>query len=141
MLLWNCMSWNCISRPPVNCVIGFVRVWPPLSSIGTATAFQRHIYERTDCIIERLQLSIPEIKRYEQEGLRFMNLQYDPEAYRFKTISDFKWSMKCGSEIQFDWKGISYCCYGTVCPAPGPKSIPATSTPRPERTVSGCWRR
>ena len=66
--------------------------------------------------------NIPEIKRYEQEGLRFMNLQYDPEAYRFKTISDFKWSMKCGSEIQFDWKGISYCCYGTVCPAPGQKS-------------------
>ena len=41
------------------------------------------------------------------------------EDDRFKSISDFKWCMKRGGEVQFDWKGISYCCFGCVSPAPG----------------------
>ncbi len=41
------------------------------------------------------------------------------EDNRFKTISDFKWCMKRGGEVQFDWKGISYCCFGCVSPSPG----------------------
>lgn len=41
------------------------------------------------------------------------------EENRFKSISDFKWCMKCGGEVQFDWKGASYCCFGCVSPAPG----------------------
>lgn len=41
------------------------------------------------------------------------------EENRFKSISDFKWCMKRGGEVQFDWQGISYCCFGCVCPAPG----------------------
>lgn len=31
-----------------------------------------------------------------------------PEDNRFETISDFKWYLKCGGEIQFRWKGIDY---------------------------------
>lgn len=41
------------------------------------------------------------------------------EQNRFESISDFKWCMKRGGEVQFDWKGVSYCCFGCVCPAPG----------------------
>lgn len=28
-----------------------------------------------------------------------------PEENRFKSISDFKWCMRCGGEVQFEWKG------------------------------------
>lgn len=31
-----------------------------------------------------------------------------PEENRFKTISDFTWCMKCGGEVEFEWKGIHY---------------------------------
>ena len=41
------------------------------------------------------------------------------EDNRFKTISDFKWCMKHGGEVQFEWKGVSYCCFGCVCQTPG----------------------
>ena len=41
------------------------------------------------------------------------------EDNRFKTISDFKWCMNHGGEVQFDWKGVSYCCFGCVCQIPG----------------------
>ena len=41
------------------------------------------------------------------------------EDNRFKTISDFKWCLNRGGEVQFDWKGVSYCCFGRVCPSPG----------------------
>lgn len=41
------------------------------------------------------------------------------EDNRFKTISDFKWCMKRGGEVQFDWKGVSYCCFGCVRQNPG----------------------
>lgn len=30
------------------------------------------------------------------------------EDNRFKTISDFKWCMKCGGEVEFEWKGKVY---------------------------------
>lgn len=41
------------------------------------------------------------------------------ENDRFQSISDFKWCMNRGGEVQFDWKGVLYCCFGCVCPAPG----------------------
>ena len=31
-----------------------------------------------------------------------------PEENRFKTISDFKWSMKRGAEVAFIWDGQEY---------------------------------
>ncbi len=43
------------------------------------------------------------------------------EQNRFESISDFKWCMERGGEVQFDWKGVSYCCFGYICPAPGKK--------------------
>ena len=30
------------------------------------------------------------------------------EENRFKTISDFKWCIKCGGEVEFLWKGKTY---------------------------------
>ena len=36
----------------------------------------------------------------------------------FTSISDFKWSMKCGGEVVFIWNGIKYCCFGKL-KAPG----------------------
>ncbi len=30
------------------------------------------------------------------------------EENRFKTISDFKWCMRCGGEVEFSWKGKRY---------------------------------
>ena len=37
-----------------------------------------------------------------------MNYYPTPESIelnRFKTISDFKWCVNCGGEIEFEWKG------------------------------------
>ncbi len=34
--------------------------------------------------------------------------------YSFESISDFKWSMKCGGEVQFIWKGVKYCAFGNI---------------------------
>lgn len=31
-----------------------------------------------------------------------------PEQNRFESISDFKWSLHCGGEIEFTWKGKTY---------------------------------
>lgn len=39
------------------------------------------------------------------------------EDNRFKTISDFKQCMRRGGEVQFEWNGVSYCCFGCISPA------------------------
>ena len=39
-----------------------------------------------------------------------------PEQNRFTSISDFKWCMKCGGEVQFVWNGTTYCCFGKIMP-------------------------
>ncbi|CAB1245583.1 protein of unknown function [Ruminococcaceae bacterium BL-4] len=31
-----------------------------------------------------------------------------PEQNRFVSISDFKWCMSCGGEVEFDWAGQKY---------------------------------
>jgi len=36
------------------------------------------------------------------------------EERRFKTISDFKWCMKCGGEVQFLWNGKAYGAFGRI---------------------------
>ena len=41
------------------------------------------------------------------------------EDDRFKTISDFKWCMKRGGEVQFEWNNTMYCCFGRVVPTAG----------------------
>lgn len=30
------------------------------------------------------------------------------EDNRFKTISDFKWCIECGAEIELEWKGVHF---------------------------------
>lgn len=54
-----------------------------------------------------------------QEGSRMFSYPNSVEENRFKTISDFKWCMKYGGEVQFVWKGTTYCCFGNVLPAGG----------------------
>ena len=39
------------------------------------------------------------------------------EDNRFKTISDFKQCMRRGGEVQFEWNGVPYCCFGCISPA------------------------
>ena len=34
--------------------------------------------------------------------------RYDSEALRFKTISEFKWSMRCGAEVVIEWENKEY---------------------------------
>ena len=36
------------------------------------------------------------------------------EENRFKTISDFKQCMRRGGEVEFEWNGIMYCCFGCI---------------------------
>lgn len=31
-----------------------------------------------------------------------------PEENRFETISEFKWCVDCGGEVEFEWKGTLY---------------------------------
>ena len=38
------------------------------------------------------------------------------EDNRFKSISDFKWCMRQGGEVQFVWNGTTYCCFGKIIP-------------------------
>ena len=38
------------------------------------------------------------------------------EGCSFTSISDFKWCMKCGGEVQFVWNGTTYCCFGKLTP-------------------------
>ena len=51
--------------------------------------------------------NIPDLKTYYWKGAHIM-AQYDPEALRFKTISDFKWSMRYGAEVVIEWKNKEF---------------------------------
>ncbi|MGI5984443.1 MAG: DUF4417 domain-containing protein [Clostridiales bacterium] len=56
--------------------------------------------------------NIPAFKRY-LGGSKMANIVYmhghnTPEEDRFKTISEFKWSINSGAEIEFEWKGKHY---------------------------------
>lgn len=54
------------------------------------------------------------------EGKSFMNgkmiMANSSQQNRFESISDFKWSMKCGGEVVFVWNGITYCCFSKLTP-------------------------
>lgn len=52
----------------------------------------------------------PDLKQHRKEVylLDTSIVPYDPEAYRFKTISDFKDSMRYGAEVVIEWKGQEY---------------------------------
>lgn len=40
------------------------------------------------------------------------------EENRFTSISDFKQCMRRGGEVQFEWNGVMYCCFGCIEPSP-----------------------
>ena len=40
--------------------------------------------------------------------------QYDPELYRFKTISEFKMCMHQGGEVVFEWNGNEYFIWSEI---------------------------
>jgi len=42
-----------------------------------------------------------------------------PEENRFKTISDFKWCVNCGGEVEFEWKGRAYGIWPRLRKTPG----------------------
>lgn len=50
--------------------------------------------------------NIPEFKHY--EGVQKMIIFGNKDELQFESISDFKWCLKCGGEIEFDWHGKSY---------------------------------
>ncbi len=52
----------------------------------------------------------PELKQYTKEVclLNSHIIPYDSEAYRFKTISEFKTSMRYGAEVVIEWQGQEY---------------------------------
>lgn len=58
-------------------------------------------------IINYFDSNIPELKAYYVKGASMMAL-YDSEALRFKTISEFKWSMRCGAEVVIEWENKEY---------------------------------
>ena len=57
----------------------------------------------------------PEIKQYtKKENGMTHNTPYANTDYSFKSISDFKWAMSRGAEIQFSWKGKAYCVFAIL---------------------------
>lgn len=53
---------------------------------------------------------IPDFKSYWRCGMpyRILKSKNSLEDNRFKSISDFKWCMKCGGEVEIEWNGIHY---------------------------------
>lgn len=51
----------------------------------------------------------PEFKRFGGQGYMHKIIGMNSfEDNRFKTISDFKWCVNHGGEVEFEWKGLSY---------------------------------
>lgn len=59
---------------------------------------------------------IPEFKHYRKEGKSMCDYENWPSKIvlpkdydmDFESISDFKWCMRCGGEVQFKWNDLSY---------------------------------
>ena len=47
-----------------------------------------------------------------------INTDYLDDSLNFPTISDFKWCMKSGGEVEFYWKGKVYCAFGKLQKTP-----------------------
>ncbi len=50
-----------------------------------------------------------------------MTMKNMHNEYSFESISDFKWCMKYGGEVQFDWKGKRYGVFPKLQKTPGSK--------------------
>lgn len=59
-------------------------------------------------------------KQYQRKGdIRMAQIRNNSlEENRFKSISDFKDCMNRGGEVEFEWKGILYCCFGNISIGP-----------------------
>ena len=55
------------------------------------------------------------------------------EDNQFKTISDFKQCMRRDGEVQFEWNGMLYCCFGCISPA-------ADAMPKMVICQAGLWK-
>lgn len=51
--------------------------------------------------------NVPDLKACYWKGVHIM-AQYDPEVLRFKTISEFKQSMRYGAEVVIEWKNKEF---------------------------------
>ena len=51
---------------------------------------------------------VPEFKKYGGYSIMGGEIINTPEQNRFVSISDFKWCMSCGGEVEFDWAGQKY---------------------------------
>ncbi len=51
---------------------------------------------------------IPEFKSYKEVKYKLNDKLIRNDEDRFKTISEFKWCVDCGGEVEFIWKGKSY---------------------------------
>lgn len=63
------------------------------------------------------------------------------EQDQFSSISDFKWCMKRGGEVQFEWNGVMYCCFGAISPAPGaaPRMVIAQAGSKEVNAQTEMW--
>ena len=54
--------------------------------------------------------NIPDFKSYWRRNMayRILNSHNSLDDNRFKTISDFKWCMRCGGEVELEWNGIHF---------------------------------
>lgn len=52
--------------------------------------------------------NVPDLKSYQKRGSVYMNPNYDPEVYRFKTINEFKTCMRQGGEVVIEWREKEY---------------------------------
>lgn len=59
----------------------------------------------------------PEFKYYVQEDndmSKPIDIDLLDDSLNFETISDFKWCMKYGGEVEFAWKDKTYCAFGKL---------------------------
>ena len=55
----------------------------------------------------------PEFKKHQERDF-IMKGNEQVYSLNFKTIDEFKDTMNRGNEIEFEWKGKAYCCFGKV---------------------------
>lgn len=56
--------------------------------------------------------NIPEFKGFRKEYKSMT--EHEDYSLNFESISDYKWSMSCGPEVVFEWKGQRYCFFAKV---------------------------
>ncbi|MBQ2671430.1 MAG: DUF4417 domain-containing protein [Clostridia bacterium] len=62
---------------------------------------------------------VPEFKFFRGDDMsKEINIDYLDDSLNFLTISDFKWCMQSGGEVEFCWKGKVYCAFGKLQKTP-----------------------